>query len=63
MAWCFVEEFARMGWSGDRILRLFRSPSYRGPHRILCLKGEEFVRGLIESVDAMRGQIRPPDGG
>lgn len=63
MAWCFVEEYARMGWSGERILRLFRSPFYRGPHQILRLKGEAFVRGLIETVEGLRQQAQKSDGG
>jgi hypothetical protein len=54
MARCFVEEYARIGWSGDRILDLFRNPFFRGPHRILALKGEEFVCDLIEKVTGMR---------
>ena len=62
MAWCFVEEYARMGWSGERILRLFRNPFYRGPHQILRTKGEDFVRGLIESIEQTRAQVRSPDG-
>ncbi len=62
MAWCFVEEFARMGWSGERILRLFRNPFYRGPHQILRRKGEDFVRSLIETVEQTRAQVRSRDG-
>ncbi len=62
MARCFVEEYARMGWSGERILRMFRSPLYRGPHRILHVKGENFVRGLVDAVDAMRSQIQAARG-
>ncbi len=62
MARCFVEEFARMGWSGERILRLFRNPFYRGPHQILRRKGEEFVRSLIEIVEQTRAQVRSQDG-
>ncbi len=62
MARCFVEEYARMGWSGERIMRLFRNPFYRGPHQILRVKGEEFVRGLIETFEGIRSQARPPDG-
>lgn len=62
MAICFVEEYARMGWGGERILRLFRNPFYRGPHQILRLKGEEFVRRLIETIGGMRTQVRSPDG-
>ncbi len=62
MAWCFVEEYARMGWSGERILRLFRNPFYRGPHQILRRKGADFVRGLIEIVEQARAQVRSQDG-
>ncbi len=62
MAWCFVEEYARMGWSGERILRLFRNPFYRGPHQILRMKGEDFVRSLIEIVEQTRAQVRSRDG-
>ncbi len=62
MAWCFVEEYARMGWSGERILRLFRNPFYRGPHHILRVKGEPFVRSLTESIEQTRAQVRSPDG-
>jgi hypothetical protein len=63
MAWCFVEEYARMGWSGERIMRLFRNPFYRGPHQVLRMKGEDFVRGLIETVDGKRSEVRSGDGG
>jgi hypothetical protein len=56
MALCFVEEYARIGWSGDRILSLFRNPFYRGPHRILSLKGDEFVRDLIDTVIGVKRQ-------
>ncbi|KKM69219.1 hypothetical protein LCGC14_1453070 [marine sediment metagenome] len=62
MAWCFVEEYARMGWSGERILRLFRNPFYRGPHQILRMKGEDFVRGLIQIVEQTRAQVRSQGG-
>ncbi len=62
MAWCFVEEYARMDWNGERILRLFRNPFYRGPNQILRMKGEDFVRGLIETVEQTRAQVRSQDG-
>ena len=62
MARCFVEEDARMGWSGERIMRLFRNPFYRGPHQILRMKGEGFVRSLIEIAEQTRAQVRSQDG-
>ena len=63
MAWAFVEEYARMGWSGEKILRLFRSPNFRGPHRILRVKGEDYVRGLVAAVDGIRSQLQAVDRG
>lgn len=63
MARCFVEEYARIGWSGDRILSLFRNPFFRGPHRILSLKGEEFVRDLVEKVTGLGRQAGSSRGG
>ena len=63
MAWCFAEEYVRMGWSGDRILRLFRNPFYRGPNQILRSKGEQFVQDIIQTIERLRDRVRPPDGG
>jgi len=50
MACCFVEELARMGYRGEKLMRLFRDPFYRGPYSIYLAKGEEFVRSLVEQV-------------
>ena len=50
MARCFIEEYARMGWNGERILKLFRNSFYRGPYQILRAKGEDFVRERIETI-------------
>lgn len=50
MALCFIEEYARMGWDGERILKLFRNSFYRGPNQILRARGEEFVRERIEKI-------------
>ncbi len=58
MARSFVEEFARMGWTGDQILRMFKSPFFRVPHRILEVRGEQFVQGLVSAVDEMRSQLQ-----
>ncbi len=63
MAQSFVEEFARMGWTGEQILRMFRSPHFRAPHNILRVKGEAFVRDLTETVDKIRSQIQQSDEG
>lgn len=62
MAWCFAEEYVRMGWSGERILRLFQNPFYRGPHQILEVKGEDFVRGIIQEAAELRRRVRAAAG-
>jgi len=54
MAGCFIEEYARMGWDGERILKLFRNPFYRGPYQILRARGEEFVRERIETITGVK---------
>jgi hypothetical protein len=62
MAGCFIEEYARMGWSGERILRLFRNSFYRGPNQILRAKGEEFVRERIEAITGVKAGPTPSRG-
>jgi hypothetical protein len=58
MAWCFAEEYVRMGWSGERILRLFKNPFYRGPYQALQAKGEASVLQIIEAVEQVRHEAR-----
>ena len=63
MACSIVEEYMRMGWTGDNILRLFRNPAFHMTHNILRLKGEAYVQGLAASVDQMRSEVqRSGDG-
>lgn len=55
MARTFVEEYVRLGWTADRLLRVFRDPFYRGPYAIYRALGDAFVRQLIaESVSERR---------
>ncbi|MFQ5912435.1 MAG: hypothetical protein ACE5JS_04565 [Nitrospinota bacterium] len=57
MAECFVEEFLWMGQEPAQILKMFRNPSYRGPHLVYRRKGERYVGDLIEAVCArLRGE-------
>lgn len=50
MARTFVEEFALMGFTAGRVMRLFKNPVYAGAHMVYQSRGEEFVRSLIEEV-------------
>jgi hypothetical protein len=47
MAEVFAEEFARMGYSGPRILALFDDPFFAGPHAALRALGEPAIREII----------------
>jgi hypothetical protein len=47
MARCFIEEFALMGWSADRVRRLFRSEFFVGTHGILERRGQPFVDEIV----------------
>lgn len=53
---CIAEEFALMGWTPEKVLRLFRNPHYAGPHALYRRRGEPFVRQLIASVFGATGQ-------
>ena len=50
MARALVEEFALMGYSPERLLRLFETPFYAGAHAIYRARGEAFVRQTIDAV-------------
>ncbi|MCZ7646166.1 MAG: hypothetical protein M5U26_12905 [Planctomycetota bacterium] len=58
MARCFAEEFARMGWTLSRILKLFHTPFYVGPHRALLALGESAVRDLVAEAVFVHGVRR-----
>ena len=50
MALCFVAEFVNMGWNDKKVMSMFKKSAYRGPHMVFRLKGEEYVRQLIEQA-------------
>lgn len=63
MARCFIEEFALMGWSAERVRGLFRSGSFAGTHGILERQGETFVDTLVaETFVPLRSGDTPTMG-
>lgn len=50
MADSFVEEFARLGWSAEKVFKMFTTPFYAAAHRIYRLKGEAFIRDRITAA-------------
>lgn len=59
----FIEEFARLGWSAEKVLLMFRTPFYAAAHRIYLSKGEAFVRERIEEAavlfEACQSRVEP----
>ena len=59
MALWFAEEFAREGWSKERLLKMFKDPFYQGPYLAWKQKGDEFVLSVIdEAIKMWRPQVR-----
>ena len=59
MAYVFAEEFARMGFSEQRLLALFHQPFYAGAYRTLAVLGEERIRSIIRETLEIWGRCRP----
>jgi len=52
MAYVFAEEFARMGYTRERLLRLFKNPFYGGAHGAYQALGENETLSIIgECID------------
>ena len=58
MAYVFAEEFARLGFSEQRLLSLFHEPFYAGAHQALQLLGEEKIRLIVQEAAGMWGQVQ-----
>jgi hypothetical protein len=53
----FVEEFALMGWSRERIIRMFEVPRFVAAHSVYQARGPQFVEQLVNEV------LGPPSDG
>ena len=58
MARCFTEEYARMGFGPDRIVKLFQTPGYAGPHLALKTLGEAAIQAIITECFERRGPVK-----
>ncbi len=63
MARAFVEEFALMGWSRERIERMFRMPRYVAANAVWRARGPAFVSALIDDVLGPRRTTTEPEVG
>lgn len=55
---CLIEEFARMGWDGDQIARMFETPFFLASHGLEKRFGREAVRGCIAQTLQRCGVFR-----
>jgi hypothetical protein len=58
MAYVFAEEFARMGYTREQLLWLFKNPFYGGAHGAYRTLGEEQTRSIIDECLEAWGSIR-----
>ena len=58
MAYVFAEEFARIGYSRQQILALFKNPFYGGAHGAYRALGEEATLAIIDECIGAWGQVK-----
>ena len=55
MAECFVEEYLRIDWEEDRILKMFQTQGYAGPFLAYQTLGEEAIRRMTSELIPLWG--------
>lgn len=48
MAYVFAEEFARIGFDKEKLIRIFKRPFYAGAHQAYLSLGEEEIEKIVE---------------
>jgi len=57
MAYVFAEEFARLGYSREQLLWLFKNPFYGGAHGAYRALGEKDTLSIIDECLAVWGNV------
>ncbi len=55
---CFAEEFARRGYDGPKILRMFQNPFYAAAHNAYLALGHDHTAAIIDKCLAGTGGAR-----
>jgi hypothetical protein len=58
MAYVFAEEFARLGYTREQLLGLFKNPYYGGAHGVYQALGENDTLSIIDECLNVWGSIR-----
>jgi hypothetical protein len=56
MAYVFAEEFARIGFDREKILRVFRHPFYAGAHRAWRELGAKRIEEIVDECLVVRAR-------
>ncbi len=48
MAECFIDEYIRLGFDADRLLKMFQTQGYAGPYLAWQTLGEETIVAMID---------------
>ena len=48
MAACFIEEYLRLGFSAEQILKMFQTKGYAGPYLAYEILGREAITSVID---------------
>jgi len=56
MAYVFAEEFARMGFDRERLMKVFSRPVYAGSHRAFQELGEKRIGEIVDECLAIWGR-------
>ena len=60
MAACFIEEYLRLGFDSDRILKMFKTRGCAGPFMACQTLGETAIMALIDEQILLRNHRRSP---
>ena len=60
MAYVFAEEFARLGFDQQRMMRLFQDPFYAGAHQAYRVLGEAAIHTIVTECTQVWGHERSP---
>jgi len=58
MAYVFAEEFVRLGYDREQLLRLFKNPFYGGAHGVYRALGESETLSIIDECLNVWGQAK-----
>ena len=63
MAECFIEEYFRLGYDREGLMKLFKTRGYAGPHLAHETMGEKTIAAMIDEYIQRWGPRKPSQPG